>query len=136
MMIQKNIGDGPRSEFVQICRIGFIMLASHFGRRVFECLVIHEYSMPKMIVSRFLITVLQNWIILGIMVCYGLFHPSYVPPEWDEKICKGLIIGYYFTEVMNFICHMILRFTRSYRSQSHAIPYVHFISIFRELDLS
>jgi len=100
------------------------MIAAHFARRVLECIFVHIYSNNTINISKFLFSLSHFWIILGLLTCYSLFHPSYIGVNWNRLIYWAIVVVYGICEVLNCCCHVLLMTLRSHDKSSYRIPYV------------
>lgn len=98
----------------------------HYGRRVLECLFVHRYSNPTILVSDFLTLVVHHWGLFGFLIGYFLFNPKYTPPVQGGFTFGLCVLFYLFTEAMNCACHFALRSLRSSGSDPKKIPHVLF----------
>ena len=121
--------------FSKANRTCIILAMFHYVRRVLECLFLHIYSNPSMVISEFLTMAIEYWGVFGSLFGYSIFHPGYLAPELSEFKYWLYVIIYLFTEMMNCCCHFALRSLRMRGETRKGIPKV--LSIyFRVLDLN
>jgi very-long-chain enoyl-CoA reductase len=112
-------GEVARKSFVQT--VAFVMVAFHYGKRLFESLFVHRFSHSTMPVSSFLKNCLHYYLIGGAGIAYFLYSPRY------EKILEPkeirLLSGLFFLfEGLNFYSHLLLMSLRPLGTKVRKVP--------------
>ena len=109
----------------------------HYVKRELETLFVHRFSNDTMPFTRIFINSSHYWILCGALIGYFLFSPNYHAPGYPSYICYGLLGFFFFAEIMNFCCHLVLRSLRPAGSKGRGIPGVNLPSYntyIRDLD--
>ena len=120
--------------------LAFKMVLIHFGKRIYECILVHFFSKPSKSLHKVSWDFAYYWLFFGLVVPFYLFHPLYQEKFWLSithpyedfiaYIYYFLFVAFIFCEGMNFMCHVHLN---SFRirdlDQTRGIPRLHGYSV-------
>ena len=116
-------GGATNVPFTFTQKAGFFMVIGHYLKREFETLFIHRFSLATMPIKNLFINCSHYWVIFGVLVGYFLFHPKYTEPTYLSQNVRYVLIGLFIIfELMNFLCHNVLKNLRKPGSTERGIP--------------
>jgi very-long-chain enoyl-CoA reductase len=103
-------------------KLGFIMGAFHYGKRLFESMFIHEFSNSTMPLKNLFVNCAYYWILYGVVCSYSLFNKSYQEPGYNTFIQVVLAFFFFSAEIKNLKCHLILKNLKEKNQGEKGIP--------------
>jgi very-long-chain enoyl-CoA reductase len=100
------------------------MLLVHYIKRELESLFVHRFGKSSMPFFNIIKNSAHYWILGGLLIGFELFREGYhdpVYPKWIGMVLNGV---FYFSETMNFRCHLALRNLRPANTKTKGIPHV------------
>lgn len=112
-------GQVARKSFVQT--VAFVMVAFHYGKRLFESVFVHRFSHSTMPISSLVKNCLHYYLIGGVGIAYFLYSPHYekILSPGEVRLLSGL---FFLCEGLNFYSHLLLMSLRPVGSKVRKIP--------------
>lgn len=98
------------------------LLVGHFIKRELESLFVHRFSNATMPFKNLYTNCAYYWLLNGAFIGYFLLHPKYAVPRMTGLVKTLLLAGFAGSQILNFICHVILRNLRPPGTRARGIP--------------
>jgi very-long-chain enoyl-CoA reductase len=105
-------------------KLGILMNILHYMKREYETIYVHRFSAETMPWTNIIKNSTHYWVINGLLGMYFFLRPDYTAPAWLSAEGSYVIFALFcFCELMNLMCHGVLRDLRKPGTTTRGIPH-------------